>query len=129
MKKALNVFLIFLIFQLSTIFSINQLRIIALPSIMIITQSKLIADDIKSNEQTTTNNRINKSKVITLILAWFFGLHHFYLGNYITGIIYILLSFVGIGAILSLVDFVTFLGMNDTEWKNYLKSDKSIPWL
>jgi len=129
MKKALNVFLTFLIFQLSTIFSINQLRIIALPSIMIITQSKLIADDIKSNEQTTTNNRINKSKVITLILAWFFGLHHFYLGNYITGIIYILLSFVGIGAILSLVDFVTFLGMNDTEWKNYLKSDKSIPWL
>ena len=60
-----------------------------------------------------------KSKTITAILALLLGalgIHRFYLGQIGYGIIYLLLSFTGISAILAIIDFVMFLMMSDQEF-------------
>ena len=129
MRKLIGVYLSFVIFQLSTMFSINSVRVVMVPVALTVVQERSFASDNVKNVNETQSNRMNKSKLITLLLAWFIGLHHFYLGNYTTGVIYLVSGFIGIGAILSLIDFITFLGMNDIEWKNYLKSNKAVPWL
>ena len=55
-----------------------------------------------------------KSRIMASFLAIFPGLHQFYLGNYIAGIIYLALSPVlGIGAIISLIDGVMLWRMSD----------------
>jgi len=61
--------------------------------------------------------RRKKSKTLTTVFAFFFGMfgvHRFYLGQRANGVIYLLLSFVGIGVILGIIDFLSFLFM-DTE--------------
>jgi len=58
-----------------------------------------------------------KSKVIAILLAIFIGMHQFYLENYGTGIVYILLTFLfGAGAILSLIDCIALATMTDQEF-------------
>lgn len=75
------------------------------------------------------SKRLEKSKIIAMIAA-FFGVHHFYLKNNITGVVYIALGVVyGLGWILSLIDLVVMLNMDDAEWNEYLSSEKSIIWM
>jgi TM2 domain-containing membrane protein YozV len=65
-----------------------------------------------------------------MILAAFFDLHHFYLKNNITGVVYVGLAIVyGIGWALSLIDLIVMINMVDAEWNEYLSSEKSIIWL
>ena len=57
-----------------------------------------------------------KSRFLTAFLAIFFGLHQFYLENYVGAGMYIILSFVGIGAVLSLADCILLVAMSDQQF-------------
>ena len=60
-------------------------------------------------------------KLTTTLLALFLGtlgIHRFYLGQVLYGIIYVLLAATGISTILALIDFVMFLIM-DEKYFNY----------
>ena len=60
-----------------------------------------------------------KNKTVTAILALLlgtFGVHRFYLGQLLYGIIYLILGFTGIGTLLAVIDFVIFLLMSDAEF-------------
>jgi TM2 domain-containing membrane protein YozV len=64
-----------------------------------------------------------KDKIVAGILAILLGslgIHHFYLGNITTGIIYILLACVGVSPILGLVDGIIYLTKPDDQFqRNY----------
>jgi len=69
-----------------------------------------------------------KNKYITAFLAFFFpvfGIHRFYLEERGNGVAYFLLTFVGIGVILSYIDAVLFLFM-DTEKFDYRYNNKGV---
>lgn len=75
-----------------------------------------------------------KNKVLAAILAFFFGgigIHKFYLGEIGMGILYICLTLVGmiiclpIGAILSLVDFILLLVMDDEKFNQKYNTPKT----
>lgn len=75
-----------------------------------------------------------KNKVVAAILAFFFGgigIHKFYLGEIGLGILYICLTLVGmiiclpIGAILSLVDFILLLVMDDEKFNQKYNTPKT----
>lgn len=75
-----------------------------------------------------------KNKVLAAILAFFFGgigIHKFYLGEIGLGILYICLTLVGmiiclpIGAILSLVDFILLLVMDDEKFNQKYNTPKT----
>lgn len=60
-------------------------------------------------------------KLTTTLLALFLGtlgIHRFYLGQVLYGIIYVLLAATGISTILALIDFVMFLIMDEKDF-NY----------
>ena len=64
-----------------------------------------------------------KSRMTAALLALFlggFGIHQFYLGNSGKGVLYLVLTFTLIGAvvsgIMSLIDFITFLTKSDEEF-------------
>jgi len=57
-----------------------------------------------------------KSKGIALLLAIFLGglgAHKFYLGRYVTGVLYLVFSWTFIPVALSLIDFLTLLILTD----------------
>lgn len=75
-----------------------------------------------------------KNKVLAAILALFFGgigIHKFYLGEIGLGVLYICLTLVGmiiclpIGAILSLVDFILLLVMDDEKFNQKYNTPKT----
>lgn len=75
-----------------------------------------------------------KNKVVAAILAFFFGgigIHKFYLGEIGLGVLYICLTLVGmiiclpIGAILSLVDFILLLVMDDEKFNQKYNTPKT----
>ncbi len=75
-----------------------------------------------------------KNKVLAAILAFFFGgigIHKFYLGEIGMGILYICLTLVGmiiclpIGAILSFVDFILLLVMDDEKFNQKYNTPKT----
>ncbi len=69
-----------------------------------------------------------KNKYVTAFLAFFFpvfGIHRFYLEERGNGIAYFLLTFVGVGVILSYIDAVLFLFM-DPEKFDYRYNNKGV---
>ena len=119
-KKYFLIMMAFFTFNLSTTITVRTALV--LPVSITLIQSEAVA--------SSDNDRMDKSRFVVLVLAWFFGIHHFYLGNTFAGISYIVLTgLFGLGAILSFIDFISFLGMNENEFNNYLASDKAIPWL
>ena len=72
-----------------------------------------------------------KNKYITSILALFLGwlgIHRFYLGQRGNGVAYILLSFIGIGFILGVIDFFAFIFMEDERFDykyNYVGRERT----
>ena len=66
-----------------------------------------------------------KDKTTAAILAIILGglgIHHFYLGNTTMGIIYIVLSCVGVGPILGLVDGILYLTKPDDVFQRNYKN-------
>lgn len=60
-----------------------------------------------------------KDRIATAIIAFglgTFGIHKFYLGKCIKGILYILFSWTGIPTIISIVEGVLYLLMSDEEF-------------
>lgn len=53
--------------------------------------------------------------VLGILLGWL-GVHHFYLGSTMAGVICLLLSCVGVGWILGLVEGIMLLTMKDEEF-------------
>jgi TM2 domain-containing membrane protein YozV/Tfp pilus assembly major pilin PilA len=52
------------------------------------------------------------NKAVLLLLTFFlggFGIHRFYLGNYVLGIFYLLFSLTGIPALIALIEFIVFV--------------------
>jgi TM2 domain-containing membrane protein YozV len=63
-----------------------------------------------------------KNKKTATLLAFFFGgigLHHFYLGNKLKGIIYLLFVWTLIPVFLGFVDFMKLVKMSDSEFNNF----------
>jgi TM2 domain-containing membrane protein YozV len=66
-----------------------------------------------------------KDKMVAGILAILLGglgIHHFYLGNTTTGIIYIVLACVGVSPILGLVDGIVYLTKPDDQFQRNYKN-------
>jgi len=58
-----------------------------------------------------------KSRLLTAFLAFFCGFHQFYLENYVSGVVYLLLAFLfGAGPILSLIDCILLVAMSDQQF-------------
>jgi len=69
-----------------------------------------------------------KNKYVTAVLAFFFpvfGIHRFYLGERGNGIAYFLLTFIGVGVVLSYIDSILFLVMDDEKF-DYKYNNKGI---
>ena len=57
--------------------------------------------------------------ILAILLGWL-GVHHFYLGNIGMGILYIVLSCVGVGGILGIIDRIIYLTKPDDQFqRNY----------
>lgn len=60
-----------------------------------------------------------KSKIAAIVIAFLFGdlgIHQFYLGNKKKGILYLLLCWTGIPAILAIVDIIKYATTSKEEW-------------
>ena len=66
---------------------------------------------IQINNHVNSSNGVPKSKLVTFILCLFlgfFGIHRFYTGHIITGILYMLsLGFFGIGIVIDILYIIT----------------------
>lgn len=123
-KRFISFMLIFAVFGTSNLCIAGSVTAPRDNSTVIYSEKKEEVKNVKPSK------RLEKSKTIAMILAAFFGLHHFYLKNNITGVVYVGLAVVyGIGWALSLIDLVVMLNMDDAEWNEYLSSEKSIIWL
>lgn len=60
-------------------------------------------------EKHTTLNPVNRKKYCWLCLLGFLGVHHFYAGHWIKGLIYVGLCWTGISAGFSLIDWMIAL--------------------
>lgn len=71
--------------------------------------------------------QVREKRIIAAILALFFGalgIHKFYLGRTKAGIIQIVLSMCGVGAIIPLVEGIMYLVMSDLEFeRKYILGD------
>jgi TM2 domain-containing membrane protein YozV len=73
------------------------------------------ATQAASKSQNTADS--GKSRLLTAFLAFFCGLHQFYLENYVSGVIYIALTLLfGAGPILSLIDCILLVAMSDQQF-------------
>ena len=60
-----------------------------------------------------------RRKLTTTLLALFvgtLGIHRFYLGQVLYGVIYMILAATGVSTILALIDFVMFLIMDEKDF-------------
>lgn len=67
-------------------------------------------------QQSVYVHRIEKSKGIALILCFFLGglgIHQFYLGNTVQGVLYLLFSWTCIPSLIAIVDFFVILCMSE----------------
>lgn len=67
-------------------------------------------------QQSVYIHRIEKSKGVALLLCFFLGplgIHQFYLGNTIQGVFYLLFSWTCVPALISIIDFIILLCMNE----------------
>ena len=73
---------------------------------------------VQSPQQQTINvHRIEKSKGVALLLCFFLGglgIHQFYLGNIVQGVLYLLFSWTCIPALISIIDFIILLCMSES---------------
>lgn len=75
------------------------------------------------------SEEVKQKKLITVILAVFlgsFGLHKFYLGYMVAGVIQLVLSFFfGIGGIIGLIEGIIYFLKTDDEFESvYINGDK-----
>jgi TM2 domain-containing membrane protein YozV len=58
-----------------------------------------------------------RTKLVAALLAFFlggFGAHHFYLGNYVLGILYLVFCWTLIPAIVAFIEFIIYLAMSES---------------
>ena len=70
---------------------------------------------------------MEKSKATTILLALFLGglgIHKFYLGQNVKGILYLIFGLTGIPAILALIDIVKFIIWDDEKFQNYVENNR-----
>ncbi|NOL49698.1 TM2 domain-containing protein [Pelistega europaea] len=72
------------------------------------------------DELNSPTNRRKFAVVLAIFLGWL-GAHRFYLGQYGKGIVYILISavFAPLSVLLSFIDAVRFLAMDDAEFRTH----------
>jgi TM2 domain-containing membrane protein YozV len=63
-----------------------------------------------------------KNRLIAILLAPFGGLHQFYLGNITAGLLYLLLSAIGIGFILSIFECLLLIKMSSEKFHQDLSN-------
>ena len=112
MKKFTLIFLAFLTFNISMT---SAVRAALIPISIISMKQNIFAGDLSAEDEQTiiddeiaivSDSRLEKSKFITILMA-ITGLHHFYLGNTKTGVLYIVLHvFYGVGFLLSVIDLL-----------------------
>lgn len=69
---------------------------------------------------------MEKSKVTTILLTLFLGglgIHKFYLGQKVKGILYLIFCWTSIPAILALIDIIKFIIWDDAKFQNYVESN------
>lgn len=72
-------------------------------------------------------HKIEKSKGVALLLCFFLGglgIHQFYLGNTIQGVFYLIFSWTCIPALISIIDFIILLCMNENYFHQKYDRDK-----
>ena len=78
------------------------------------------SENISSKTAFTPVARTNKSKTVAILLALFLGglgAHKFYLGDYRSGLIYLLFSWTGIPLFLGVVDAIKYIGKSDEDFQ------------
>ncbi len=78
----------------------------------------------------------SKSRIAAALLAFFLGtlgIHQFYLGNTLSGVIRIVVTLTYVGAlvtaVLALIEFVMYLKESDEQFhENYVVRKKAFPW-
>ena len=71
-----------------------------------------MSSDLKSMTTAGDENSSPKSRIIALVLAWFFGwcgAEQFYLGKIASGIVMVIFFWTGIPAIVSFIQFIIIL--------------------
>lgn len=69
---------------------------------------------------------MEKSKVTTILLTLFLGglgIHKFYLGQKVKGILYLIFCWTYIPTILALIDVVKFLIWDNEKFQNYVENN------
>lgn len=69
---------------------------------------------------------MEKSKVTTILLTLILGglgIHKFYLGQKVKGILYFIFCWTSIPSILALIDVVKFIIWDDAKFQNYVESN------
>lgn len=69
---------------------------------------------------------MEKSKVTTILLTLFLGglgIHKFYLGQKVKGILYLIFCWTCIPTILALIDVVKFLIWDNEKFQNYVENN------
>lgn len=70
---------------------------------------------------------MEKSKVTTILLTLFLGglgIHKFYLGQKVKGILYLIFCWTSIPTILALIDVVKFLIWDNEKFQNYVENNR-----
>ena len=70
---------------------------------------------------------MKKSKATTILLTLFLGglgIHKFYLGQKVKGILYLIFCWIYIPAILALIDAVKFIIWDDEKFQNYVENNR-----
>jgi len=70
---------------------------------------------------------MEKSKVTTILLTLFLGglgIHKFYLGQNVKGILYLIFFWTWIPTILALIDVVKFLIWDNEKFQNYVENNR-----
>lgn len=69
---------------------------------------------------------MEKSKVTAIVLTLLLGgigIHKFYLGQNLKGILYLLFFWTSIPALLAIIDLVKFIIWDDAKFQNYVESN------
>jgi TM2 domain-containing membrane protein YozV len=73
-------------------------------------------------------NMQKKSRIIALLLVLFLGglgIHKFYLGQNLKGVLYIVFSITGIPVILAMIDAIKFLIWDDYKFNEYVIANRT----
>lgn len=107
-------------------FTANIASIVRTISAVSVIQLSVASNVYAKSDSEIRLDRLDKNRITASIFA-IFSLHHFYLKNYGTGALYVLLNvFFGAGIILSWIDIIIMFCMSDKEWDSYLKSNQGL---